>query len=277
MKKGYCSLKSYAYDTAKDGCKINQPVPVVDYASDYANVGFGRAQITENGFKKLLSVGYPIIVGINLDAGFTTGGRNAYAAGKKYIYKYNNNMDDYHAVLCVGYDDNTRLFKFINSYGPKWGSAGYFYIPYAYLANTVREAYVSWVINTAVIDAYQKNTLAKEFKVNAIKSDETEIGTLVADNKNKQNYIGIADNEYAKFIPTELAQSVYTIKDEKLYQIDLEKVNDTSPTIYIYNKDKDENLELIDANLDKDIKKILNKKKLTEKDKHLLYDKIQTN
>ncbi|MGH8123436.1 MAG: C1 family peptidase [Rudaea sp.] len=40
-----------------------------------------------------------------------------------------------HAVLAVGYDDTTQCFTFRNSWGAKVGAKGYFYMPYAYLAN----------------------------------------------------------------------------------------------------------------------------------------------
>jgi C1A family cysteine protease len=38
-----------------------------------------------------------------------------------------------HAVLAVGYDDASQRFTCRNSWGPDWGMAGYFTIPYAYL------------------------------------------------------------------------------------------------------------------------------------------------
>jgi len=38
-----------------------------------------------------------------------------------------------HAVLAVGYDDASQTFTVRNSWGPAWGQAGYFTLPYAYL------------------------------------------------------------------------------------------------------------------------------------------------
>ena len=35
----------------------------------------------------------------------------------------------------AGYDDNAKRFLVRNSWGPAWGQAGYFWIPYAYLDN----------------------------------------------------------------------------------------------------------------------------------------------
>jgi C1A family cysteine protease len=40
-----------------------------------------------------------------------------------------------HAVMAVGYDDSTQVFRVENSWGPTWGQKGFFTIPYAYLAS----------------------------------------------------------------------------------------------------------------------------------------------
>lgn len=40
-----------------------------------------------------------------------------------------------HAVLCVGYDNETKMFKVRNSWGKDWGKGGYFFVPYEYMMN----------------------------------------------------------------------------------------------------------------------------------------------
>lgn len=40
-----------------------------------------------------------------------------------------------HAVLAVGYDDNSRCIIVRNSWGADWGDKGYFYLPYDYISN----------------------------------------------------------------------------------------------------------------------------------------------
>jgi C1A family cysteine protease len=38
-----------------------------------------------------------------------------------------------HAVMLVGYDDSTKRFTMMNSWGTKVGKEGYFEIPYEYI------------------------------------------------------------------------------------------------------------------------------------------------
>ena len=40
-----------------------------------------------------------------------------------------------HGVCLVGWDDATKNFKFINSWGTQWGQGGYGYLPYSYIEN----------------------------------------------------------------------------------------------------------------------------------------------
>jgi C1A family cysteine protease len=40
-----------------------------------------------------------------------------------------------HAVLAVGYDDDTRQLTVRNSWGASWGQKGYFRMPYGYIEN----------------------------------------------------------------------------------------------------------------------------------------------
>jgi C1A family cysteine protease len=37
--------------------------------------------------------------------------------------------------MAVGYDDGTQRFIVRNSWGPGWGMAGYFTMPYAYVTD----------------------------------------------------------------------------------------------------------------------------------------------
>jgi len=47
-----------------------------------------------------------------------------------------------HAVAVVGYDDRRKLFKFKNSWSPRWGQNGYGYLPYKYIQDFMMDAWV---------------------------------------------------------------------------------------------------------------------------------------
>jgi C1A family cysteine protease len=40
-----------------------------------------------------------------------------------------------HAIMAVGYNDKTKMFKIRNSWGSGWGDKGYFYMPYDFITN----------------------------------------------------------------------------------------------------------------------------------------------
>ncbi len=52
---------------------------------------------------------------------------------------YKSQMVWQHTIYIIGYNDDTKLFKFINSWGLDWGFSGYGYLPYEY----VTQGYVS--------------------------------------------------------------------------------------------------------------------------------------
>ena len=48
-----------------------------------------------------------------------------------------------HAICVVGYSDRKKLVKFKNSWSHNWGDSGYGYLPYAYLARYLMDAWSS--------------------------------------------------------------------------------------------------------------------------------------
>ena len=47
-----------------------------------------------------------------------------------------------HGILMIGYDDHTKKFRFVNSWGVGWGDRGYGYLPYEYFDLFLTEAWV---------------------------------------------------------------------------------------------------------------------------------------
>ena len=112
---------------AKPSVKAYKDAPL-DKAVQYQRVAQVLAQM-----KGCLASGYPFVYGFTVYASFEstqvaqTGIVPMPAAGEKVLGG--------HAVVAVGYDDNSQRFIVRNSWGPTWGMAGYFTVPYAYLTD----------------------------------------------------------------------------------------------------------------------------------------------
>lgn len=79
----------------------------------------------------------PVVIGIPLQVGWWI---SLWRDIPTVIEKRSANDSKYnHAVLLVGYDDATRRFKFINSYGKGWGEDGYGYITYEFITTTTTD------------------------------------------------------------------------------------------------------------------------------------------
>lgn len=80
--------------------------------------------------KNALYAGLPVIFGVAVFDSFFWNPRGDIPMPRTY-----EQMLGGHAMLIVGYDDATRRFKFLNSWGPHWGRDGYGTIPYEYVGN----------------------------------------------------------------------------------------------------------------------------------------------
>lgn len=84
--------------------------------------------------KQVLVSGKPIVIGILIYSSFES--TNVFKYGVIPMPDINNeDLLGGHAVLLVGYDDKTKVFKFQNSWGVEWGDKGYGYIPYDYITD----------------------------------------------------------------------------------------------------------------------------------------------
>lgn len=81
--------------------------------------------------KSCLAAGYPFIYGFTVYPSFES--QEVAKTGEVPMPQSNEATVGGHCVLAVGYDDQERVFVCRNSWGPGWGDAGYFYMPYAYL------------------------------------------------------------------------------------------------------------------------------------------------
>jgi|GEM_PF-5738278 len=79
-----------------------------------------------NEYKENLSNDVPIIIGVPLGSQFSSYGFKKTADP----FKCTQLSSGSHAMLIVGYDDNKRAFKIMNSWGKDWGVNGYIWVDY---------------------------------------------------------------------------------------------------------------------------------------------------
>lgn len=102
-------------------------------ALEHQVLSYHRVPRTLSQMKGCLAEGYPFVFGFTVFESFdsmetaTTGVANMPQPGEARLGG--------HAVLAVGYNDETRRFLVKNSWGEEWGLDGYFALPYDYLLN----------------------------------------------------------------------------------------------------------------------------------------------
>jgi len=139
VQYGTCRLSTCPY---VDNPLLEPPPNAYSEAKAYHVVQYANI-ISIEAMKAVLDSGYAIIGGFVCYS-------NMYKAAKGVIPLPNNNVIGGHAVLFVGYDDSTQLFKFKNSWGTFWGDNGYGYLPYNYFhSGDITEL---WVIFTEDIN-----------------------------------------------------------------------------------------------------------------------------
>jgi C1A family cysteine protease len=121
--------------------EIDYPYKITSFKQKPSNKAYTNAKlnlsvkylsvvISSDSFKTALSNGFPVIFGFAVPNYFIS--NSVSKTGIMPEYKGESILGG-HAVLACGYDDNTRMFLIRNSWGTKWGQAGYFYMPFSFV------------------------------------------------------------------------------------------------------------------------------------------------
>lgn len=107
------------------------PKKCYDSALKYKAIQYYRLHRNLDDMRACLASGYPFVFGFLAHEKFRdvvkkSGRLEMPAKGEKVLGK--------HAVLAVGYNDSSRRLVVRNSWGPRFGLAGYFTMPYEYTA-----------------------------------------------------------------------------------------------------------------------------------------------
>jgi C1A family cysteine protease len=88
-----------------------------------------------NDLQTCLAQGYPFVFGIEVFSAFES---DAVAAnGIVPMPTATDQVLGGHAIMCVGYNNTTQLYTFMNSWGSGWGDKGFGYLPYAFVESNL--------------------------------------------------------------------------------------------------------------------------------------------
>lgn len=83
--------------------------------------------------QQCLAKGFPFVFGFTVFSSFES--QDTADSGIMNLPDASESKLGGHAVLGVGYDNQTKMVKVRNSWGAAWGDHGYFYMPYEYITN----------------------------------------------------------------------------------------------------------------------------------------------
>jgi len=128
-KQGVCSETVWPYDVARFAEK--PPVAAYQEALGQRALQYQTVLRRITQMKGCLAAGFPFVFGFTVYTAFES--KAVERTGVVDLPHGGEKLLGGHAVLAVGYDDATQRFIVRNSWGEKWGQAGYFTMPYAYL------------------------------------------------------------------------------------------------------------------------------------------------
>lgn len=128
-KKGVCPERLWPYRTRRFREKPRHRC-YID-AARHPAVTYQRVRRTLPDLKACLASGHPFVFGFTVYESFHA--PKVTRTGHATMPIKNERIRAGHAVLAVGYDEETKRFILRNSWGKKWGMRGYFTLPYDYL------------------------------------------------------------------------------------------------------------------------------------------------
>jgi C1A family cysteine protease len=133
--KGVCLESLWPYDIAK--FTVCPPTPAWGEAWHRMNGLVYSSIVTLQDMLNCLASGYPFVFGASLfGIGQSVDLDNLTAASPVlHLPTYNESLQGGHALMVVGYNLATKLFKVRNSWGADFCQNGYFYMPFSYITN----------------------------------------------------------------------------------------------------------------------------------------------
>ena len=139
---GVCKESQWRYVIGK--FSIRPPETCFKAAAAVQVTQYARVTRDLQRLKACLAGGNAITMGMSVYESFES--RRVKRTGVVPMPEPHERLLGGHAVLVVGYRDESQSFIVRNSWGPKWGRSGYCFIPYDYLMSRQHYAWDFWTI-----------------------------------------------------------------------------------------------------------------------------------
>jgi hypothetical protein len=148
--------------------------PIADYVTLFSRDERSKPGLIVRTVKKSLVEGKPVIIGMNTPNSFIEAAGNVWRPAESPDSFYGG-----HAMCVVGYDDerNGGAFEVMNSWGRKWGSGGFMWIPYTAFVDFVMGGY-EMIENLAIYSETVK--FAGSLRVEVVSGPDTSPVPLVS-------------------------------------------------------------------------------------------------
>jgi len=129
---GVVSESEWPYDVSKFADKPSNKL--FENAKRNTVTTFKQVALDQDQIKQALHQGYPVLFTADIFPAFE--GTDVGSTGNVPMPQSGEKSSGGHALLIVGFDDNSSTFTVRNSWGASWGDQGYCYFPYDYVLDS---------------------------------------------------------------------------------------------------------------------------------------------
>lgn len=138
ISRGVATLAESPYFSTQGDCDCSNTQSETAEASKHKIKSYREIAVHDiTTVKRYLAEGHPVVIGASLGDNYMN------ATGSSVIYSKGTTaqtgMHAYHAMMCVGYDNNrggsNGAFRVVNSWGKTWGDNGYVWLDANYMCS----------------------------------------------------------------------------------------------------------------------------------------------